>query len=230
VPQYLPALTPYCRHSALARTESAPPAAGTFVHETGHWMGLDHTHRGGCLDQDGVSDTPANLNGVNQPWYMKLTALCMAAKKAKTSLTAAQMAKFNSCPAKGVDNVLNYLSYNPAACRVLFTKGQVGAEWGVRGEGGQRSSMLRHMGALPTPVTCASAMISVSQARGAKGMKVRGAGCSSFPLTPVWCGSPSLHCGQILAWGTCGVIQLGSCSGFFIICVQFKALLPLLPL
>ena len=95
-------------------------------------MGLDHTHRGGCLDEDGVADTPAKMNGANQPWYQALQSMCIAWKQGGARPGVAQLANFDSCPAKpGVDNVFNYLSYNPAACRVLFTPGQVGSSRGL---------------------------------------------------------------------------------------------------
>jgi hypothetical protein len=40
----------------------------------GHYLGLEHTHEGGCgADNDGVADTPANLNAQEVAWGGRLT-------------------------------------------------------------------------------------------------------------------------------------------------------------
>jgi hypothetical protein len=224
--------------------------AGTFVHETGHWLGLQHTHKGGCSgDNDGVDDTPANLNAVQQTWFQvrivlqcstspcpapastavpapvrplhplqyqplsgprihcnsimayiccvqdltaicipvlvssvqcplllkrgvrflhdltskcittwpggttqsqlphcstctlhctlsaiaqhgmcllqDLNSMCITTWTGRAKVTQSQLTRYDTCPEKGLDNVFNYMSYSPAACRLLFTKGQV---------------------------------------------------------------------------------------------------------
>lgn len=60
------------------------------VHEVGHWLGLLHTFRGGCLGEgDYIDDTPAS----------RVTTVC------RTTL--------DSCPDRpGNDPVTNYMSYS----------------------------------------------------------------------------------------------------------------------
>jgi len=87
----------------------------TLVHETGHWLGLLHTFQrpnpskplsarnNGCVGRgDFISDTPAE----QKPHY---------------SCTR----RIDSCPAKGVDPLDNYMSYARDSCLTRFTPKQV---------------------------------------------------------------------------------------------------------
>lgn len=55
-----------------------------FVHEVGHYLGLQHTFgnaadgkNAGCKADDGVDDTPINMNAQGLPWYNRLeTEVC----------------------------------------------------------------------------------------------------------------------------------------------------------
>lgn len=84
----------------------------TLVHETGHWMGLDHTFAGGCAYLgkmgDRIRDTPA----VAAPNF------------------GCQPANTDSCPGtkkgfKGYDLVRNFMDYGDDRCIDSFTPGQV---------------------------------------------------------------------------------------------------------
>lgn len=76
-------------------------------HEAGHWLGLYHTHQGGCTGNDGdrVGDTPrSNLDEFFD---------CSPGQS------------FDSCPGQpGNDKVDNIMSYAHDACRDQFTPGQ----------------------------------------------------------------------------------------------------------
>jgi hypothetical protein len=42
--------------------------------QMGHYLGLEHTHHGDCsATNDGVDDTPANLNAQTTKWSAQLT-------------------------------------------------------------------------------------------------------------------------------------------------------------
>ncbi|MGZ8783166.1 MAG: M43 family zinc metalloprotease, partial [Gaiellaceae bacterium] len=93
--------------------ESVPGASTTFagrydlgltlVHETGHWVNLEHTFSGGCNAKgDFVSDTPPEKIP---------TSGCPAGK--------------DTCEAPGLDPIHNYMDYSDDACYTEFTAGQV---------------------------------------------------------------------------------------------------------
>eukprot|EP01114_Cavostelium_apophysatum_P000622 TRINITY_DN1056_c0_g1_i1.p1 TRINITY_DN1056_c0_g1~~TRINITY_DN1056_c0_g1_i1.p1 ORF type:complete len:704 (+),score=75.07 TRINITY_DN1056_c0_g1_i1:35-2146(+) len=75
----------------------------TIVHESGHWMGLYHTHQSGCGTGDRVADTPAETGSHDHCYYLQNT---------------------DSCPNDpGYDPVDNLMSYG--GCRFKFTPGQI---------------------------------------------------------------------------------------------------------
>lgn len=93
--------------------ESVPGASTTFagrydlgltlVHETGHWVNLEHTFSGGCNAKgDFVDDTPAMLVPTNG---------CPIGK--------------DTCPEPGLDPIHNYMDYSYDSCYTEFTPGQV---------------------------------------------------------------------------------------------------------
>ncbi|HEX2195273.1 MAG TPA: M43 family zinc metalloprotease [Candidatus Limnocylindria bacterium] len=75
----------------------------TMVHETGHWLNLEHTFFGQCnKNGDFVADTPP------QKWA---TSGCPDGK--------------DTCPAPGLDPIHNYMDYSDDSCISEFTPGQV---------------------------------------------------------------------------------------------------------
>ena len=103
-----------------------PCNGATFVHELGHYLGLDHTFYGGCGDAtkrnygDAVADTPpvAEAN-----WF------CPAGYLNETW----DPALYNSCydpfferDGDVPDDVLNYMDYTADACKEHFTPQQIG--------------------------------------------------------------------------------------------------------
>ena len=74
----------------------------TLVHETGHWVNLEHTFYGGCNAKgDFVDDTPP----------MKVpTSGCPEGK--------------DTCSEPGLDPIHNYMDYSYDQCYTEFTLGQ----------------------------------------------------------------------------------------------------------
>lgn len=91
-------------HSTMPGGSASPYNEGkTLVHSTGHWLGLYHTFQGGCLDQDLVTDTPAQ----KEPTYG-----CPAVAT-------------SSCPGAQPDAIHNFMNNSDDACLSEFTPAQI---------------------------------------------------------------------------------------------------------
>jgi hypothetical protein len=114
--------------------------AVTFAHEVGHYVGLMHTHEGGCAGDeetaaDAVPDTPLNEN--TAAWagdnlMFDLAKWCYMFRRGKQP-DPRFLLQFNSCKSpNGVDNVFNLLSYLPDTCCMLLTTNQIARmQWAI---------------------------------------------------------------------------------------------------
>jgi hypothetical protein len=117
--------------------------AATLAHELGHYLGLRHTHEGGCAGDgvaaaDAVPDTPQNEDVQSFAGQKKLTstlARWCALYRNGDKVDPKDLAVFNSCPQKpekAVDNVFNVLSYVPDECVMMLTENQVARmQWSI---------------------------------------------------------------------------------------------------
>ena len=114
--------------------------AVTFAHEVGHYVGLMHTHEGGCAGgeltaADAVPDTPLNENTAawaGDKLMFDLVKWCSFFRNGKQP-DPRILLQFNSCESpNGVDNVFNLLSYLPDSCCMLLTTNQIARmQWAI---------------------------------------------------------------------------------------------------
>ena len=80
------------------------------VHEVGHWLGLYHTHQGGCTGSDFVDDTPVHREQATGDGSV---GVCPAD------------GVIDTCPnAPGYDPIHNFMQSTSDACKYEFTPGQ----------------------------------------------------------------------------------------------------------
>jgi hypothetical protein len=117
--------------------------AVTLAHETGHYLGLRHTHQGGCAgdgflpQSDEVPDTPENrdINVIyDDRQYNRLDAWCQRYRFGLTPVLDV-LRNYRSCggeQAASPDNLFNLMSYLPDACSMIFTENQKARlQWAV---------------------------------------------------------------------------------------------------
>ena len=85
-------------------SDSFGPGSDTFIHEAGHWVGLEHVFEGGCdsAEGDGVDDTPPQT----------VTDMDCPLNK-------------DTCAGGGVDSIRNYMDYSSDCCMYKFSEGQM---------------------------------------------------------------------------------------------------------
>lgn len=96
-------------HGPVVHFETLPGGAyapfnlgDTLTHETGHYLGLEHTFEGGCNEPgDEVDDTPPEQSAASG---------CPIGR--------------DTCPGDGPDPVTNFMDYSDDACIDEFTPGQ----------------------------------------------------------------------------------------------------------
>ena len=99
-------------YRTLPKGEFFPYNEGhTLTHETGHWLGLEHTFRGGCAvshsDGDNIADTPAE-RAPNSGCPPDATDTCPGSEGGL----------------QGYDPIHNYMDYTDDSCMDNFTSKQ----------------------------------------------------------------------------------------------------------
>jgi hypothetical protein len=80
------------------------------VHEVGHWLGLLHTHQGGCTGDDGVADTPQHREQARNDGVVG---------------ECPPDGVIDTCPAlPGFDPIHNFMQSSSDTCKYEFTLGQ----------------------------------------------------------------------------------------------------------
>lgn len=99
----------------------------TFMHEIGHYLGLKHTFQGGCKnddcleDGDSVCDTPPDAQTFDGcPDGANSCSTDSHDTRSINPFRDPSLGGFGDQP----DNNTNYLDYNFASCRKMFTAGQ----------------------------------------------------------------------------------------------------------
>lgn len=107
--------------------ESSALLTTTFIHEMGHYLGLKHTFRGGCKndnclkDGDLVCDTPPDnrtFDGCNE-----LFNSCNTDSDDPNPVNPFRLISLGGSGNQPDDNI-NYMDYNFTECRKNFTQGQ----------------------------------------------------------------------------------------------------------
>jgi MYXO-CTERM domain-containing protein len=88
------------------------------VHEVGHWLALDHVHEGGCMSDDLIDDTPAQLPPPSSSHLDRCAPDYVPPEPHGCE-------ERDSCPdQEGVDSKSNWMGYWNL-CRSSFTPQQV---------------------------------------------------------------------------------------------------------